>query len=313
MKNICVTGADGFIGKSLCKYLIESDRSVKGFVRTLTPSMSNDKIEYVKIGDLGSKINLKNHLAGYDCIVHCAGKAHSMNEKNDQDVYHLVNALGTKHLAEQAAEAGVKRLVFLSSVKVNGENTNDIKIFSNKDIPNPQDAYSISKFEAEKFLWEISNSSNLEVVVIRLPLVYGYGAKGNMRQLMKLINLGIPLPLSLIKNQRSLIGIDNLVDVLSRCIDHVEAKGKVFLVSDYKDLSTPELISLMATAMGRSARLFPFPISLLKFFGFIFGKQNQIDRLLGSLQVDVSDTIDKLNWKPPLSTENCIKRMIKKK
>ena len=234
-----------------------------------------------------------------------------MNEKNDQDAYYSVNTLGTKQLAEQAAEAGVKRLVFLSSIKVNGESTNNNKAFTNNDIPNPQDAYSISKFEAEKFLWEISNSSNLEVVVIRLPLVYGYGAKGNMKQLMNLINLGIPLPLSLVKNQRSLIGIDNLVDVIGRCIDQVDAAGKVFFVSDDKDLSTPELIRLMAEAMGSSARLFPFPVSILKCFGFILGKQNQISRLLGSLKVDIQKTKEKLNWNPPLSIEKCIKRMIR--
>ncbi len=310
MNKICVTGADGFIGNALCKYLTDSNKSVRGFVRSLKPFINDDKIEYLKIGDLGSKINLKKHFIGYDCIVHCAGKAHSMNEINDQDAYYSVNSLGTKQLAEQAAEAGIKRLVFLSSIKVNGENTNN-KAFTNNDIPNPQDAYSISKFEAEKFLWEISNSSNLEVVVIRLPLVYGYGAKGNMKQLMNLINLGIPLPLSLIKNQRSLIGIDNLVDVIGRCINQVDAAGQVFFVSDDKDLSTPELIKLMAEAMGRSARLFPFPVSILKYFGFIFGKQNQISRLLGSLQVDIQKTKEILNWKPPLSIEKCIKRMIR--
>ncbi len=183
-------------------------------------------------------------------------------------------------------------------------------IFTNNDIPNPEDSYAISKLEAEKVLWEISAKTNLEVVVVRLPLVYGYGVKGNMARLMKLINSGIPLPFSLIKNQRSLIGIDNLVDVLIRCVDHPEASGKTFLVSDGEDLSTPDLLRHVASSMERSTRLFPFPISLLKLFGFAIGKSSEINRLTNSLQVDISFTRKILNWSPPLTVQEGIRRIM---
>ncbi len=316
MNKICVTGADGFIGRSLCKHLIKSNKSVSGFVRKLNPNMKNDKVKYIEIGDLSSKPNITDYIFGYDCIIHCAGKAHAMNKESNLDTFRLVNSEATKYLAEQAAKAGVKRFIFLSSVKVNGENTNSIsdKLSFKKDgTPNPQDAYSMSKLEAENYLWNISENTNLEVVVIRLPLVYGYGVKGNMRQLMKLINLGIPLPLGLVNNQRSLIGIDNLNDVINRCIDHSEAAGKTFLVSDGEDLSTPELIKHMASAMGSSVYLFSFPLSLLKFIGFVLRRQNETDRLMGSLKIDIHDTKKILNWTPPLSIKKGIERMVKNK
>ena len=314
MKKICVTGANGFIGNSLCKALVSSGKSIRGFVRTFYPNMNFTLIEQIVVGDICSKTNWKDQLRGYDCIVHCAGRAHLMKEKNDIETYRLVNTEGTKRLAEQAVEAGVKRLVFLSSVKVNGESTgkkDEAKIFTNNDIPNPQDAYSISKFEAENILWKIASKTGLEVVVVRLPLVYGYGARGNLERLMKLINLNIPLPFSLIENQRSLIGIDNLVDVLVSCIEHPKAKGNTFLVSDGQNVSTPNLLKYIASAMGHSALLFPFPISLLKFFSFVLGKSSEIDRLVGSFQIDSSYTKKTLNWSPPLSVYEGIKRMVK--
>ena len=309
---ICVTGANGFIGKALCKALNLSGKSIRGFVRTLDPYMKPTEIEYLSVGDISLKTNWKNQLNGCDCIVHCAGKAHLIHEKKDLDIYRLANVEGTKHLAEQAAKSGVKRLVFLSSVKVNGENTNgktNSKIFTNNDLPAPKDAYSISKFEAEKILWNISTETGLEVVVVRLPLVYGTSAPANLKRLIKLISTGLPLPFSLINNQRSLIGIDNLVDVILRCIDHPNAKNKTFLVSDDEDLSTPDLIKLIATKMGRSVRLFPDPIAWLKFFSFFIGRQSDIDRLTGSLQVDIEYTKKILDWKPSVSVSEGIKRM----
>lgn len=319
MKNICVTGANGFIGKFLCEVLNSSDRSIRGIVRTLNTSMNSSKIEYVPVGDMNSKINWREHLNGFNCIIHCAGKAHIMNEKKESEVsnaYHLANTEVTKALAEQAAEAGVKRLIFLSSVKVNGESTYQIntkKKFSHKDISNPKDPYAMSKLEAEKALWEISSRTGLEVVVVRLPLVYGYGAKGNLTRLIKLVRSRIPLPLSKVKNQRSMIGIDNLVDLLIQCIDHPEAGGKTFLASDSEDLSTPELIKLIASSQGRKANLFPLPIFMLKFLGSIFGKSEEINRLVGSLRVDNSYIKEILNWTPPISVKEGIRRMVQGK
>jgi nucleoside-diphosphate-sugar epimerase len=316
MKKICITGANGFVGKSLCKALISSNNSIKAFARRMDSSLNSLKVEYIQIGDISLDINLKEYLVGCDCIVHCAGKAHIMNDTSNLDVYQSVNIVGTKNLAEQAVLAGVKRFIFLSSVKVNGEstgNSDDPKIFTNDDTPNPQDNYAISKFEAEKALWEIASKTNLEVVIVRLPLVYGTSAKGNLNRLIKLINSKIPLPFADIKNKRSLIGIDNLVDVLVRCIEHPNAAGKTFLVSDGEDLSTSELINIIASGMNRSVKLFRLPRALLKFFGFILMRQSQIDRLTGSLQIDNSYVRKILNWTPPVSIEEGIKRMVKDK
>lgn len=316
MKKICITGANGFVGRSLCKALISSNNSIRALARRIDCSFNSLKIEYIKIGDIGLDVNLKEYLVGCDCIVHCAGKAHTMNDTDNLVAYQSANILGTKNLAEQAVLAGVKRFIFLSSVKVNGESTgnfDDPKIFTNNDTPNPQDNYAISKFEAEKVLWEIASKTNLEVVIVRLPLVYGTSVKGNLNRLIKLINSKIPLPLADIKNKRSLIGIDNLVDVLVRCIEHPNAAGKTFLVSDGEDLSTSELINIIALGMNQSVKLFRLPRALFKFFAFILMRQSQIDRLIGSLQIDNSYAREILNWTPPVSVEEGIKRMVKDK
>ena len=296
--------------------MISSNNSITALARRIDYSFNSLKIEYIKIGDISLDVNLKEYLVGCDCIVHCAGKAHTMNDTDNLVAYQSANILGTKNLAEQAVLAGVKRFIFLSSVKVNGESTgnfDDPKIFTNNDTPNPQDNYAISKFEAEKVLWEIASKTNLEVVIVRLPLVYGTSVKGNLNRLIKLINSKIPLPFADIKNKRSLIGIDNLVDVLVRCIEHPNAAGKTFLVSDGEDLSTSELINIIASGMNQSVKLFRLPRALFKFFGFILMRQSQIDRLTGSLQIDNSYAREILNWTPPVSVEEGIKRMVKDK
>ena len=316
MKKICITGANGFIGATLCKSLKLYYNHIRGFVRARDVDNKSAETKYISVGDISSKTNWKNPLKGSDCIIHCAGLTHQMSNIKDTNVYNLVNVEGTRHLAEQAVEAGIKRLVFLSSVKVNGESTHQTNTkhkFSHKDTSNPQDLYAISKLEAEKVLWEISSRTGLEVVVVRLPLVYGYGVKGNLVRLIKLLRSRIPLPLSLVNNQRSMIGIDNLVDLLIRCIEHPEASGKTFLASDGEDLSTPELINLIASSMGKKANLFPFPIFILKFIGSILSKSEEINRLVGSLRIDNSYTKEILNWTPPLSAEEGIRRMVQEK
>ena len=315
MKNICITGANGFIGRSLCKALGSSGNYIRGFVRNRNLNKDYSEIEYITVGDIGPMVNWKEHLKGCDCIIHCAGKTLKMNDKN-LNLYHTVNTESTKHLAMHASEAGVKRIVFLSSIKVNGESSDIIneqkKLYYN-DIPFSLDAYAASKLEAENALWEISSIKGLEVVVVRLPLVYGHGVKGNLERLIKLVKSGIPLPLSLVKNQRSMIGVDNLVDLLVHCIDHPEASGKTFLASDGKDLSTPELIKFIASSMGKKANLFPFPISILKFLGSVFGRSEEINRLVGSLRIDNNYTKEILNWTPPVSVEEGIRRMVQEK
>ena len=315
MKKICITGANGFIGRSLCKALGSSGNYIRGLVRNQNLNKDFSEIEYISVGDIGPKINWKEHLKGCDCIIHCAGKTLKINDKN-LNLYHAVNTEGTKHLAMHASEAGVKRIIFLSSIKVNGESSdiiNDRKKIYYNDIPIPLDAYAASKLEAEKALYEISARTGLEVVVVRLPLVYGYGVKGNLAKLIKIVRSGIPLPLSLVKNKRSMIGIDNLVDILIRCVDHANTAGKTFLVSDGKDLSAPELIKLIASSMGRKANLFPLPIFMLKFLGLIFGRKKEISRLVGSLRIDNSYTKEILDWTPPVSVEEGIRRMTQEK
>ena len=314
---VCITGANGFIGKSLCRALVKSDITIKGFVRSINESMKYKDIEYVPVGDISSKINWLDKLNGYECIIHCAGRSHVMNDRDETDLYKRVNFEATKELAEQAAKAGVSRFIFLSSIKVNGEseskndkNLINTKIFTSFDLPNPQDLYSISKFQAEKALWEVSAKTGLQIVILRIPLVYGKGVKGNLSRLIKLVNSGIPLPFSLLNNQRSLIGIDNLVDILIRCIDHKDATGKTLMVSDDEDISTPNLLRLIGSAMGRPVRLFPIPISVLKIFSRIFRRELEMNRLIGSLQIDIDYTKKILNCKPLISLEEGIKRMV---
>jgi len=314
MKKICITGASGFIGRSLCKSLINFKIPMIALVRNRNSFLNFLQIEQIQFDELNSNNNLKKYLRDCHCIVHCAGRAYDKKIRSNE--YNLENVELTKKIAEYAVDEGVKRFVFLSSIKVNGESTyktNTKQRFSHKNTSNPQDSYAISKLEAEKILWEISSKTGLEVVVVRLPLVYGYGAKGNLERLIKLVRLGIPLPLSLVKNQRSMVGMDNLVDLLIRCIDHPEASGKTFLASDGEDLSTPKLIKLIASSMGRKANLFPFPIYILKFLASVLGKKEEINRLVGSLRIDNSYTKKILNWTPPISVEEGIRKMVQGK
>jgi len=316
MKKILVTGANGFIGQNIYNHFIKLKYFVKGTVRNLDTALTNYDNKYISVGNIDAKTNWYHALEGVDCVIHCAGKARAIDKKNELDIYRIINREGTKRLAEQAVKAGVKRLIFLSSIAVNGEVTgkpNGIKLFTTKDIPNPQDNYAISKCESEQALWEVASKTALEVVVVRLPLVYGNNVKGNLDRLIKLIYSRIPLPFGGIQNKKSLIGIDNLIDVLARCVDHPDVVAKTFLVSDGEDLSTPELIRLIALTMGRPAKLFTVPTFLLKFLGFIIGKQSEINRLTGSLQIDNSYLREILNWTPPVSIQEGIKRMIKDK
>ena len=314
MNKILITGGTGFIGKALSKKLISNHYLVN--ISTRTNKLINPKevISY-NVGEIDRKTDWTNALDKVDCVIHCAGKTRAINElEKDKLVdFKRVNIHGTINLAEQASSNGVKRLIFLSSIKVNGEKTLKSSSFKNHDIAKPEDIYGISKWEAEQELWKISKKTKLEVVIIRSPLVYGHEVKGNLMSLIKLISSGIPLPFGLIKNQRSLVGIDNLVDLIALCIDHQDAARKTFLVSDGEDLSTPDLINYIATSMGRRTHLFPLPIFLLKFLGSISGKQKEINRLVGSLRVDNSYTKEILNWIPPLSVEEGIRRMVKGK
>ena len=313
MKKILITGASGFIGQNLIKNSLKLNYLVCGMTRKPLDFKNYSNLKFFFIDDINSKEKFNEALQGIDCVIHCAGKT---NSSCKIDSLNLVNVEFTKNLAECSVRAGVKRFIFLSSIKVNGESTNKnnkIKSFKHHDEPNPQDSYAISKIEAEKLLRGIALKAGLELVVIRLPLVYGSGVKGNLKRLIKLIKLRVPLPFKGIKNKRSLIGIDNVVDLIIRCIEHPNAEGKTFLASDGIDLSTPELMKLIASNMGQSIKVFSFPMILLKFLGFIFRKQSEIERLTGSLQIDINHTKKTLNWTPPLSVEEGIRRMVQGK
>lgn len=310
MKKICIIGVPGFIDHNLYNKLIKLNRTVVGTVRNFDHIYGNRNFKYIYLENIGKEKNWHNALEGVDCIVHCASKSHFMNENKTQETSQFTQIEeGTKRLAGYAVKAGVKRLIFLSSIKVNGKNTNNRNKFSNNSFPKPQDAYSISKFETEKILWNIFSEKDLEVVIVCLPLVYGYGVKSNLKSLMQLVALGMPLPFSLINNRRSFIGIENLIDILICCIDDPKAGDKTFLVSDDEDLSTLDLINYITLATDCSARLFPLPIPFLRFLGFCIGRPDQINRLIGSLQIDIEQTKKTLNWTPQISAQEGIRRM----
>ena len=311
---IAVTGSTGFVGDALGREIASRTSKVRAVVRTVNcaPARSDGDIDIIGVGEINSHTDWSAALSGVDYVIHCAARAHVMHEDtgNALAAYRAINVDGSRRLAERAAATGVRRLVYLSSIKVNGEDTAPGASFSFSDRPAPEDAYGISKWEAEQALWEISAKTGLEVVVVRPPLVCGPGVKGNLARLLELVRSGLPLPLGGVQNRRSLIGLDNLMDLLIRCVDHPEAAGQTFLVSDGEDLSTPDLIRHMAAAMNRSPRLFPVPISLLRLAGSALGKRAEIDRLVGSLQIDSSHTRRVLGWTPPVSVQEGIRRMV---
>ena len=304
---ILITGQTGFIGGALSRKI----KSNNLFEIHETPKFKEMIFRNHTVNNKND-FKLNTFLNNTECVIHCAGRAHIMNENETSPLkkYFSINVDGTCRLAELSAKAGVKRFIFLSTIGVLGNNTNNRLPFSNIDHPNPVEDYAKSKYEAEKVLLNVSQKYGLEVVILRIPLVYGPGFKGNLSRLFKLINIGIPLPFDLINNLRSFIGIDNLIDLIIKCIDHPNAAGKTFLVSDGNDLSTPHLTKLIAKSMGQRVRLFPVPMFLLRFLALIFGKKKEINQLAGSLRVDSSYTNQILNWRPPYSIEEGIKRIV---
>ena len=309
---IVVTGANGFIGSQLCITLASANCSFRPIVRSpmnKIPSFSNLPLPRF-VGSIDSLTDWSSVLAGADCVIHCAARAHVANEalKDPLLEYRKVNVDGTLNLAKQAALAGAKRFIYLSSIKVHGEQTLPDLPFTAEDKNAPKDAYGISKYEAEQGLFQISSETGLEVVIIRPPLVYGPGVKGNFYSMMRVVKKGFPLPLGAINNKRSLVALDNLVDLIITCIDHPAAANQVFLAGDGEDLSTTELLRGVAKAAGVPSRLIPVPASVLMFMASLVGKNEMAQRLLGSLQVDISKTRDLLGWPPLLSVEEGLRR-----
>jgi nucleoside-diphosphate-sugar epimerase len=267
-------------------------------------------VSHIALGDLTKALIEPGLFNGVDAVVHCAARVHVMNEA-DVDLlsaFRAVNVVGTLKLAKQAASVGVKRFVFISTIKVNGEATVSGELFQADDLPAPEDAYGLSKLEAEQGLKLLAAETGMEVVIIRPPLVYGRGVRGNFGSMIKLVEKEIPLPFGAIHNKRSLVGIDNLVDLIVRCIDHPAAANQVFLAGDGQDLSTPELVRSLAMAMGKRTRLISLPTGVLKFGATLLGKRALADRLLGSLQVDITKTRELLEWQPRHSVEEGLRR-----
>lgn len=309
MRNVLVTGATGFIGRALVSSLIEhKDLSVTACVRNKSDLLRAD-IKQIAGFNIGPEIVWQQILQGVTHVVHLAGVATAPEQEvGTGSIYHRVNVEGTLNLARQAAAAGVKRFVFISSVKVNGEWTKVAQPFTHDQKPSPQDAYGVSKYEAEKGLTRLANETGMEVTVIRPPLVYGPGVKANFRSMMVWLNKGYPLPLGAIHNQRSLVALSNLVDLIVTCIEHPAAANEIFLVSDGEDLSTPELLCRLGQALGKPARLLPVPAWIIEVGATWLGKKTVAQRLCGNLQVDISHTCDILGWVPRLSVDKALKQ-----
>ena len=304
MKSVLVTGATGFVGRVLCRRLLEEGFLVRGtLLAGEDPAALCDAVEPVRVGPLGEGTTWSHALGGVDTVIHLAARVHVMADSAADPLaeFRSVNVEGSARLAREAVRAGVRRLVFISSIKVNGEES--AAPYSADSPETPCDPYGVSKYEAERALRTIEAGSALEVVVLRPTLVYGPGVKANFLAMLRLISRGVVLPLGSIENRRSLIYVGNLADALVLCAVHAAAAGKTYLVSDGEDVSTPELIRRSALALGLPARLIPFPVRALLWAGRLTGRSGAVSRLTGSLAVDSSRIRQELGWRPPYSMD----------
>jgi len=308
---ILITGGTGFVGAGLINRLLADGASPLAAVRG-EPNFRLLRCPVVTFGNIDGSTNWIDAFTGVSCVVHLAARVHIMREYASDPLaeFRRVNTEGTLHLARQAAQAGVRRFIFLSTIGVNGNSTLHGKVFAPTGTPSPHDPYSLSKYEAEIGLRSIAQSTGMEVVIIRPPLVYGANAPGNFGKLTRLVAKSFPLPFGSINNLRSFVGIDNLVDFIVTCLEHPAATNETFLVSDGEDISTPDLIRRMARAMNRPARLLPAPKSVLMAGATILGKRDVAQRLCGNLQVDISKARSLLGWVPPVSVEEGLRRAV---
>lgn len=305
--NVLLTGASGFVGGAILQHLCQQGHVVTAAVRSSSKKIVGAQT-VVFVDSLDGKTNWRECLEHIQVVVHSAARVHVMTERDSDPLgaFRKVNVEGTLNLARQAASAGVKRFVFISSVKVNGEHTLEGEVFTADDAPAPVDPYGISKREAEDGLRRLALECGLEVVIIRPVLVYGPGVSANFYSMMHWLAKGIPLPLGRIRNRRSLVALDNLSHLIVSCVTHPAAANQTFLVSDGEDLSTPELLRRMGRALGRPARLLPVPALLLRLAAMAFGRRAMAQRLCGSLQVDIEKTRIMLDWHPPISVDEAI-------
>lgn len=305
MPKILVTGGSGFVGSALCAALMQRQIPFISCVRRKT------SLGQFEIGSMTASTDWTSPLQRCEAVIHLAARVHVMNDTvpDPMKAYRELNVDATLNLAAQAAASGVKRFVFVSSIKVNGEATFD-QPFTASDDPRPVDPYGKSKLEAEQALHELSRRTGLEVVIVRPPLVYGPGVGANFLKLIKLVKLGLPLPFGRVKNRRSMVAIDNLVDLLILCTVHPEAANRTFLASDGNDLSTADLVMNIGHAMSKRPVLLPVPVLLISTLSRAAGKSDLASRIFGSLQVDISHTREFLGWRPAVSTEEAIGRTV---
>jgi nucleoside-diphosphate-sugar epimerase len=308
---LLLTGSTGFVGNALIHRFAElGDRKIRTCTRKLD-ALFPAGIDCFPIQSVSADTDWGNGLRDVEVVVHTIARVHVMNDKSSDPfaAFRETNVDATLNLARQAARAGVKRFVFVSSVKVNGESTS-VKPFTSFDIPAPLDPYGISKNEAEQGLLALSNDTGLEVVIVRPPLVYGPGVRANFLRLMMLIKMGVPLPFGAVHNRRSMVALDNLVDLLVTCTRHPAAAGQVFMVSDECDVSTPELLHMIARAMNKKPLLLPLPTGLIACAAALVGKSAVANRLLDSLQVDIAHTKSTLGWQPIISMQESINKTV---
>lgn len=314
--NILLTGATGFIGRALVDELTAAEHNITVLARDCQTRRLPDNAKQILFADLTKISNEENvfdtTMKDMDVVIHAAARVHVMKDKVEDPLseFRKVNTQATLSLARHAAKAGVKRFIFLSTVKVNGESTTSRSPLTEDKSPNPTDSYAISKMEAEQGLMEIAKDTEMEVVIIRLPLIYGPGVKGNFASMMKWVRRGVPFPFGNVNNKRSLLALDNLTSFIIHCLDHPKAANEVFLLSDGQDVSTTELIRKLASAQGVKPRLLSIPVSWLIFIARVLGKRAVAERLLGSLEVNSHKARELLEWTPVVTMDEQLKKMV---
>ena len=308
MSKILITGATGFVGQAVCKKLREGGHMLTGTTRTPDQGAGPERVPLYHIPEIGPDTDWSQAVSGADIVIHLAARVHVMKDRSPDPLadYRNVNTAGTRKLAQQAAAAGVKRFVFISTIKVAGENS-PVSGFTEDDHAMPEDPYGVSKWEAEQALADISRSTGLEVVILRPPLVYGPGVKGNFLSLFEAINKNRVLPLGAIQNHRSFLSVFNLADAIATAAEHPNAAGQTFFVADEHAISTPDLVRKIAAALDTKPRLLNFPLGLLKIAGFLTGKSAAVQRVAGSLTVNTRRIQTQLNWHPPVLMEDGLK------